>query len=552
MRRIKTLALVAAALVLGGCVGIPTSGGVVTGDIIDDRVEPDFLVLPSGPRPGSTQEEILSDFMLALRGPQSQYAIARQFLAESIADEWNPDAEAIIRTGIPAITPGPAENSLNYTVTSKAVIDGDGRYQETAPAQQTLTYSFVQEDGEWRISEAPDAIVLSQSSFNVVFTEQALYFFDPSYRYLVPDVRWFPARATVTSRIIRELLEGPSPWLQQGVVVSAFPIATSVVSSEVVSGTATVELSSEALAASPADRERMRQQLAASLDVSTVVMTVGGLEIVTPDDGVPAVRNPSVESAALVGTEDAFGFDGGEGPSGLGELGAQVVAAGATAATLSNDQQTVAFLSPAGVSVARAGNGAPLLVDARPELIAPSLDPFRFVWSAQASSAASLTVFGIDGTEHPIATNLPADARIVAADVSRDGTRLLVYLSTAAGPELAVAGIIRQQESNVPTELGPLLPLPVSASTPVDATWVSDRVVATVSHGAEASPITIVEIGGPSSPLSQVTDATSIAGGNGGTDGLRVLTPDGALWQPRGSGGWVATGITASFLGTKQ
>lgn len=551
MRRATIPGLAAIALLLAGCVGIPTSGGVVSGDVIDERVDPDFFVLPSGPRPGSSQEEILADFMLALRGPQSQYAIARQFLADSIADEWNPDAEAIIRTGIPTTSLGPTADSLDYTVTSRAVIDADGRYTERPPASQTLTYSFVKQDGEWRISSAPDAIVLSQSSFDVVFTEQALYYYDPSYQFLIPDVRWFPARATVTSRIVRELLEGPAPWLQQGVVVSAFPIATSVVSSEIASGTATVELSSEALAASPTDRDRMRQQLAASLDVANVVMTVGGLEVVAPAGSVAAVRNPSVESAVLAGTPDAFGFDSGEGITGLGAIGEVVVAAGATAATLSNDKQAVAFLSSQGVSVVRAGSD-PVLVDSRPDLIEPSLDPFLFVWSVQASSAASLRVFEIDGTEHAVTTGLPADARIAAADVSRDGTRILLYLSTATGPQLAVAGIIRQQGTNVPTGLGELFPLPAPGGAPVDATWASDRVVATVSRGTEASPITTVEIGGPSASLSQVDDATSIVGGNGGTEGLRVLAPDGTVWQPRGNGGWVATGLTVSFLGTKQ
>lgn len=551
MRRATVPGLAAIMLLLAGCVGIPTSGGVVSGEVIDERVDPDFFVLPSGPRPGSSQEEILADFMLALRGPQSQYAIARQFLADSIADDWNPDAEAIIRTGIPTTSLGPTPDSLNYTVTSRAVIDADGRYTERTPASQTLTYSFTQQDGEWRISAAPDAIVLSQSSFDVVFTEQALYYYDPSYQFLIPDVRWFPARATVTSRIVRELLEGPAPWLQQGVVVSAFPIATSVVSSEIASGTATVELSSEALAASPVDRERMRQQLAASLDVANVVMTVGGLEVVAPDTGAAAVRNPSVESAVLAGTPDAFGFDSGDGITGLGSLGEEVVAAGATAATLSNDKQTVAILSPQGVSVIRAGS-APVLLDTRSDLIEPSLDPFLFIWSAQASSAASLRVFETDGTEHLLTTSLPADARIVSGVVSRDGTRILLYLSTATGPQLAVAGIIRQQGTNIPTGLGELFPLPALGGAPVDATWVSDRVVAAVSRGTEASPITTIEIGGPSSSLSQVEDATAIVGGNGGAEGLRVLAPDGTVWQPRGNGGWVATGLTVSFLGTKQ
>jgi hypothetical protein len=552
MRRIKALGLAAVVFVLAGCVGIPTSGGVVTGDVIGDRDEPDIIALPSGPRQGSSQEEILADFMLALRGPQSGYAIARQFLADSIADAWNPDAEAIIRTGIESIAPGPTENSLNYTVTTKAFVNSDGLYSESSPASQTLSYSFVQQDGEWRISAAPDAIVLSQSSFRVVFTEQTLYFFDPSYTFLVPDVRWFPTRSTLTSRIARELLDGPAPWLQQGVVLSAFPITTTVVSADVVSGTATVDLSSEALTATAEDRERMRQQLAASLDVTNVVMTVGGVEVLTPDSGTLPIRNPSVESAVLVGTGTAFGFDNGDGPTGLGQLGQQVSGAGATAAVLSNDKQTAAILSEAGVSVVRSGSAEPLIVDNRPGLIEPSLDPFRFVWSVQGASAASLHVFEVDGTEHPLTTTLPADARVVSIDVSRDGTRMLLYMTTGAGPYLAVAGIIRQQGTNIPVELGVLQPLPVSGSAPVDATWVSDRIVATVSHGAEASPITLVEIGGPSTPLSQVNDATTIAGGNTGADGLRVLAPDGVIWQPRGSGGWVETGLSASFLGTKQ
>ena len=62
--------VVAAALLLTGCVGIPTSGGVATGPIIDDQSAPELIVLPSGPRAGALPEEILDDFMLAVRGPR--------------------------------------------------------------------------------------------------------------------------------------------------------------------------------------------------------------------------------------------------------------------------------------------------------------------------------------------------------------------------------------------------------------------------------------------------------------------------------------------------
>ena len=551
MRRSGSIAALASVLLLAGCVGIPTSGGVVTGAIIDEQVDPDVVVLPDAPRPGSSQEEILEDFLLALRGPQSSYAIARQYLADTFAEVWNPDESAIVRTGIPVISPGLVADTLQYTFTSKAIVDASGIYSEPPPAQQTFQYAFVQEDGEWRISEAPNGIILSQSSFDVVFTQQALYFFDPSYQYLVPDVRWFPARATVTTRIVRELLAGPAGWLQPGAVVSAFPVATTVEGAQLASGTAIIDLSVEALTAGPTDRDRMRQQLAASLDVGSVVLTVGGSVMDLPPAGAGAIRNPSVEPAVLVGADGAFGFETSAGIAQVEGISDQVVAAGATAATLSNDKQVAAILTPTGVQVVRSSGDGPLLVDSRPGLVAPSLDPFRFVWSVPADDPTALRVFETDGTPHAVSSGLPSDAQVVSLAVSRDGTRLIVYLDTPAGARLQVAGIIRQAD-NVPIELGSLVDLPVSSATPVAAAWVSDRVVAAVARGAEAFPVTLVEIGGPSSPLSQVPNAIGITGGNGGVDGLRVLAADGSIWQPRGSGGWVSTGLNATFLATRQ
>ena len=548
MRRAGVM-LLATAVALTGCVGIPMSGGVETGPVIDEQLDPDFVIDPSGPRAGSTPEVLLDDFMLALRGPQNNYEVARQFLTSDLSTRWNPDASATIRTGIPATVPGEVENMLEYTITAKAYVDADGRYFEPGTASQTLVYSFAQEGGEWRISSAPDGIVLSQSSFNIVFAESALYYFDPSYTFLVPDIRWFPSRATVTVRIARALLNGPASWLQQGVVLSAFPISTTLTTASISSGVATVELSPEALSATPTERDRMHQQLAATLDVANVVMTVGGIELTTPPTGVLAIKDPTVESAPLIGVDGQFGFEAGEGISTLVGLSTSVVSAGATAATLSNDDQTVAFLAPTGVSVAQRDE-QPVLVDARPGLVAPSIDPFRFVWSAQSSSAATLAVFELDGTERTIVSGLPADASVVSLDVSRDGARLLVYLSTPLGPRLAVAGIIRNQET-VPTALGPLEFLPVVTSTPVDAAWVDNRTVATLSRGGEVSPVTLYEIGGPSVSLGQVPSGSTIVGGNGGSDGLRVLSSTGEILRPQ-SNSWVSTGVSATFLATKQ
>ena len=553
MRRARIAVVAAAlALALAGCVGIPTSGGVNDGAIIDDQDSPEFVPLPSDPIPGSSQQQILTDFMQAVSAPQGGYAVAKKYLTTELATTWNPDASAIIRTGgfsVEAVD----ESTMVYTFSSRASVTESGQYQEERDSsEQPLTFSFAQEDGEWRISAAADGIVLSQSAFDVAFREQALYFFDPSFAYLVPDVRWFPARQSTSTRVVQALLSGPSSWLQQA-VTTAFPDATKLGELTVESGGTVVDLSTEALSSTSEARDRMRQQLVATLDTPNISLTVRGLEFATPNStGNRAVVNPFVDAAVLVGAGTSFGFAGDEGVTPIGGLSNQVVAAGAVSADLSSDRQTVALLGAGGVVYAAlAGDSEATAVDDRPGLTAPAVDPFRFIWSAQSDSATSIIAFEVDGQPHPIQSGLPADATIVSMDVSRDGARLLLLLETSVGPRLFVLGIIRQD--NVPIALGEPIELPVGAATPLDATWVDDRTVATISEGDDAAGIvTEFEIGGPSTSLGRVQGAFAIVGGNGGADGLRTLTATGDIWRPRGSEGWVSTGIVADYLGTKQ
>ena len=194
-------------------------------------------------------------------------------------------------------------------------MDSTGVYSEQPGASnQTLAFAFEQEDGEWRISRAPDGIVLSQTTFDTVFRAQPLYFLDPSSRFLVPDVRWFPLRGTFQNRVAQALLEGPASWLAGGVVISGFPEGTTLARSEGVvidAGVATVTLSEAASAATPAQKAQMRQQLAATLGVSTVVLKVGPVTLDSPDVGTPPER-PQVVGQPIVGTPETLRVRDGE------------------------------------------------------------------------------------------------------------------------------------------------------------------------------------------------------------------------------------------------
>lgn len=541
------------ALLLAGCVGIPTSGGIASGPEFDEQEELGIVEIPNGPRQGSTPEEIIADFMQAVRGTQNDYAVAREFMTDALANSWRPDERALIRTGNAALTPA-GDGVYNYGVSSRAFVDSQGRYVEQRDTtSSTLEFSVVEVDGEYRINEAADGIVLSQTSFDRAFTQQALYFFDPTFRYLVPDLRWLPARVTTPRRAVNALLQGPSPWLSQS-VITQFPLSTAARSVTTQSGTATVDLTEAASAASPEAREGMRQQLLATLasaNVSNVVMTVNNVPLTSPDSTSSALIDPPVAGSLVAGTADEFGFLSGTGIAPIAGLSDAVVEAGATAGTAGHG--AVAFLGAGGdLYIADSPDEPARLLDAtRPDLTVPALDAQRFVWSMSASDVTSLTAWEFDGTPHSVEVPLlPANTSVVSMDLSRDGARLLLYVSTDAGPRLLVAGVVRTD--GIPISLGAFESLPVGAATPVDATWVDDRTVAVVAETASNSPVTVFEIGGPSVSLSQVSGAVSIVGGNNGTDGIRLLSSSGGVWQPSGGGGWADTGLSASFLATQH
>ena len=88
----------------------------------------------------------------------------------------------------------------------------------------------------------------------------------PSGDFLVPDLRWFPDTPSTKDRIVSELLAGPSPWLGRGVLLTAFPTGTKQGDPVVIdAGQATVDLSSEVRSQSGPAKQRMLQQLTASL-----------------------------------------------------------------------------------------------------------------------------------------------------------------------------------------------------------------------------------------------------------------------------------------------
>ncbi|PRY68945.1 sporulation and spore germination protein [Glaciihabitans tibetensis] len=540
------------SVALAACVGIPSGSDVMAGELVTEDESFPFAALPSGPQQDSTQQEILTDFMQAATSPEGSYEIARQFLTPSAAESWKPNESVLIREGGGGMSSTDPE-TVEYSVSTQASVNSLGVYKEDRDqATQRLVYTFAQVDGQWRINGLADGTVISRDNFEAAFDPHALYFFDPSYRFLIPDVRWFPARSNVPNRIVLALLEGQASWLQQGATLTAFPQGTQLSAAvAVTSGLATVDLSDEVTEMNNLDKARMQQQLESSLgtvSVNTVLVTVRNVPLTIPDPGAStATLTPPIESDPLVRSGDRFGFATADTFSSVSGISSKVIEVDATAATLARGQTSAAVLGNGGAYLITSTD-PPLLVDARPNLIAPSIDTWKYVWSVPSTSAAPLYATGPDSVVHEVVSTLPADASVVSMDVSRDGARVVLYLTTDAGPRLMVASVLRRD--GVPTGLGELVDLPVQSDLPIDASWVDDRSVATLAMTEGHEVVNVFELGGPAENLGRADGGVELVGGNG-TEQLRVLTAENSILQRRASG-WQSTGLTADFLATQQ
>lgn len=557
-RTVSALAVGALAVSLAACGGIPTSGEVHAGEPFTDEPTGDFVFNPLGPAQDADQRAILEGFVAAFTGPQGDYAVARQFLSSSFKKEWDPRQSVLIRTGSPATSIVDA-TTMDFSFTSVAQLDQNGAFSAVGSGFQTLQFHFVKEEGQWRIDQAPAGIVLPMSTFLTIFSKHALYFYDLSLNYLVPDERWFPG-GTTAGRIVTELLAGPPDWLK-GAVVSQFPDGTQLTPGTTVmvdSTVAQVDLTAEAAGADSAQRQRMQLQLTESLasvpGIASVELSVAGAILTIQPLGPesPTVQR-AVDSRPLVMVDGVFGYLAGGKLSSIPQLSDRVAALAPRAVTVGEDATTAAVLSSdGGVYVVSAAQRQAELVDDREGIIAPGLDDFGTVWSVPAGTPNAIMAISADGSVHPVATSLPADARIVSLDIAQDNVRVAMLLQTAAGTRIIVSAISRDaSQGYLPVSVGPpVLDVLIEGRTAVDATWVDRHSVAVLTNFEGSSLVTAFEVGGQSTSLGAPALGVAIVGGNGRT-GLRVLDAEHHLQAPRGSS-WQATTTVVDVVAAQR
>ncbi|MGB3731473.1 LpqB family beta-propeller domain-containing protein [Microbacterium sp.] len=561
-RGIRLLAIAVAGLLLAGCSGLPTSGPPNPGLTIgDDGQEQIFIPTASDPQPGDSPEQIVKGFLEASMTPTSNWDTAQKYLTDGFRGTWKPGSSVTIdesvttrefTSTVKADDKSAKSAEVHAQFQQVASVDASGAYTGDSGTAKA-TYKLKREKGgEWRISEASDGIVLDAPTFPRVYQKYTLKYFDPGWKHLVPDVRWFPRRPSMATTIARALISGkPSEWLTPA-VRSAFTGDISLAGDAVTvdsSQVATVALSRTAMSASAIDLSRMRTQLESSLagaGVSEVRFTVDGAPL---EAGLVPVDENVVDPGVLVLTDDGFGrILSGDGVEPVGGLTAQIakMAVPPAAIDVSLDA-TLAAVQLRDGDVAAISSGEQTALDDRDDLIEPSLDPFGYVWTVPDDAPAMLVAWGSDRGQHPIANAWPGADSISQLRVSADGTRVAAVVSTGSQRTVVVAGIVRGQNSE-PVELGAPHTIGEVTGASRGLAWFGSDTLAVISSTPDPVFTTFV-IGGPVSAFAAPDGAVAIAGAKTPT-GLRVLSSDGSVYAQRGSS-WQIAVQSARVLGTR-
>ena len=553
------IVLLAGVMMLTSCTSIPSSGDVQSAEIDAGLSNVDVDFLPPGPSAGATPAEIVQGFIAAGTAAQENYRVARSYLAESLLDVWNPNLSVAIRAGEPVVT-ATSETSILYTVPVIANVDEFGRYSSAASStDQQLEFELVEESGEWRISSAPDGIVLSEPAFREAFSSYRLYYFSAGYRDLVADVRWFASRGEVSTKIVRSLLEEPSFWLNQGATVSAFPEGSQLALAPipVTDGVAQVDLTTSVLSANEVTRARMLLQLSASLSqvqgISSARLSVNQVELVIPplDDEGPSLASGRDGRIAVL-LDRRFGYVQAGRIEQLEGLSSEVARLIPRSIFYSAAFDQVAATRFDGLWLVREGESA-ALIDGRPDLIRPIIDSCGYIWSsASVSSPDMASIISQNGQVSPLSMELGDEAQLVSFELARDNTRLVLLVQTATGVRVLLTAVERDADC-LPQSLGDFVELGPLTGSAVDAAWVDDSSVAVVVKDAQtgSGEVVVFDTNGRSTSLGRPTRPATLVGTIGGVPGLRLLSDDGLIYQPRGNG-WQGTGERASVLATQR
>ncbi|MDO4928908.1 MAG: LpqB family beta-propeller domain-containing protein [Corynebacterium sp.] len=212
MRRIVSLSMAALLLsTVTACTSLPSESEPVALRTLDDGTSEGEL----SPAADLEPDLVAREFYEATAVPTQRYAYARSYLTEDAASKWNPPNELLILDNVDVNFREATDVQRIYSVQGiiVGVVSSNGAYQVTNQ-NYAVDMTLTQVDGQWRIMDLPDQIVVERSQFRARYDAHAVYFFDTLGTQLVGDRRWFfNSTDRLSSDLAAMVLRGPSDSL---------------------------------------------------------------------------------------------------------------------------------------------------------------------------------------------------------------------------------------------------------------------------------------------------------------------------------------------------
>ena len=581
----RTLGVMVAtlALPLAACVSLPESGGVAPGPRQDQETQSEapFDYNPPGPSPGETPVDIVGGFLQAMQATPQRTAVAREFLTDDGSTAWVPTKSTLIYGSGDLSGEG---RSVTMDFGDTVELNGRGEWLGNVDGNRGVEFSLklIRQQGEWRISNPPDALIVPRSHFETRFQQYYLYFFDKAAEILVPEPVYLPRGEQAPTLLIEGLLRGPDQQLL-GATRTFIPSQTELEISVPVArdGIAEVPLSDEVLDLDDDDLELALAQIGWTLlqvpGIEQMRITVDGSPLDIPDQGVEQnVRawpdfDPSVNWAShelfgirdgrvvtrLAGEELRIAGLFGTEPSGLRTIGVDLSAE--QVAGVSKDGTTV-LVAPRARDVGEVptADSADEVYSGGTDVLRPAWDIYGQVWLIDRSRDGAVLSVVRNGVPTEFDTRGITGASIKAFILSRDGTRLVAIVGGKGADRLVVSRIVRNDEGQV-RRVASATNLPVGDFQVVemrDLAWRTPGSVALLAGPTPGLSQVIVTLVDGSSALGDVAtnaeifrnEADRIVTSPALGAPVYVGTTNGQLLELAANGRWIGTSIKSGLV----
>ena len=467
------------AVLLGGCVNVPTSGPIERVKGAQQSCQNCVAVEVLPPSPGDDPQQIVDGFLRANAIYQPTYDVAKRYLTRESAQSWKPQAGVTVYNGTTTI-----EGSDRVRLTGRTVgaVAADRSYTAIG-GKLDQPFTLVRQDGEWRIDAPPAGLLVAYYSFAQFYAPYDLFFLAngrpdgqtgaAQSPVLVPDPIYLPkfrSPDSVASALVKQLLVGPTTWLAGSVTTAVPPETTlSVDSVTIANGVAAVSLSDTVLALPDTQRSLLAAQIVYTLKEAVAIQGVSitvnqqGFRVPESDPTTLVVPTTSISSQLdpispnagnqlyVVSKGRVALVDAGTGQlrDFAGQLGSDV-----RSLAVSVTDTDLAAVTSRGTRLvqtptAAAGAQARTVLSGVEGLARPQFTRFGELW-ALGREGGRQRLWWIAG-DKVNAVDAPelAERDITAFRLSPDGVRIAFLVRTANGSRIAVARVERGERVSV-------------------------------------------------------------------------------------------------------